>query len=233
MITVTLFGANGRMGREVVEALTKEADIRIAHAVDVQAVAGQHVGDLTLEADLGNSDLSADVWVDVSLGSVAYTHALRAEELGIPILIGATGFSPDQAARLRDLKNAHIVAPNLSIGINLLFDLMPKMRTVLGDKYDVGIQETHHKHKLDAPSGTAKRLMEVLQEVGGPVQCVSLRLGEVVGEHHVVFASEGEEIEVIHRARSRQAFAQGVAPAVRFLSGKTEGEFSMANAIFN
>ncbi len=231
MISVTVFGANGRMGRAVVESLLAEKDIAIAHAVDLPRLAGKWVEDVKLKGDDENVDFSADVWVDVSLGGAAYIHALQAETHGIPILIGATGFSPDQLERLNNLKNAHIIAPNLSVGVNLLFNLAPKVREVLGGAYDVGIYETHHKHKIDAPSGTAKKLMDLLQEVGGPVQCVSLRMGEVVGEHRIRFASEGEELELVHTARSRKAFAQGVAPAVRFLCGKTDGAYTMADVL--
>lgn len=231
MIRVALFGAAGRMGRAVVQALADEQDIELAWAIEAPANTGEHLGSITTVEDTPGNDWDADVWVDVTLAEAAMEHARAAERFGRPILIGATGFSPDQARELEALTNAHIVAPNLSVGVNLLFDLAPKIRRILGDRYDVGVIDTHHKHKVDAPSGTAKKLVEGLNREGPEVQVVSLRVGEVVGEHKIVFAVDGEQIELTHRAESRLAFARGVAPAVRFLAGKTSGSYSMADVL--
>ncbi|MDP8207427.1 MAG: dihydrodipicolinate reductase C-terminal domain-containing protein [Candidatus Electryonea clarkiae] len=231
MVTTTIFGAGGRMGQEILAALETEDDINVAWAVDIFEHDGEKIGSVELTGDIPDKDFSANVWVDVSLADAAIEHAERAERAGIPILIGATGFNEEQTTYLENLKVAHIIAPNLSIGVNLLFDLAPKIRKILSDGYDVAVSETHHRHKIDAPSGTAKRLSELIEEVKGPVQTSSLRLGEVVGEHHVIFASDGEEIELIHRARSRMAFARGVAPAVRFLAGKKSGSYSMTDVL--
>ncbi len=231
MITVTLFGAGGRMGRAVAAALAGESDIALAHAVEAPERAGGEVAGLPLEADDPRGAFEADVWVDVSLAAAACEHALRAEESGTPILIGATGFTARQSERLHRLGCAHLIAPNLSLGVNLLLALLPRIRRVLGTGYDAGIVETHHRHKRDAPSGTAKALAAALEAEGPEVQVRSLRLGEIVGEHCVRFAAEGEEIELVHRAHSRMAFARGVAPAVRFLAGKRSGGFSMADVL--
>ncbi len=233
-IKITLFGAAGRMGRAVIEALDKEDDISIIHAVDIQENSGQKILDFTIEPDSTDTDFGADVWVDVSLTESAYNHSLLAEQNNIPILIGATGFSDEQMKRLQDLNTAHIIAPNLSIGVNLLFELAPEAKKILGNKYDVAVTDIHHRHKKDSPSGTAKKFVDVLSDNDNPgenIQVTSLRVGEVVGEHRILFASAGEEIELVHRARSRLAFAQGVAPAVRFLAGKSTGNYSMAEAL--
>lgn len=231
-ISVSVFGAAGRMGSAVVKALAQEPDIDVRHLIERNETAGVIVEEIQTEMFDTPSRFNADVWVDVSLGSAAFEHALEAEKLRIPILLGATGFSDTQTKRLHQLRNAHIIAPNLSVGVNMLFDIAPKIRKILGGAYDVALIDTHHKHKLDAPSGTAKRLAEGLNAEGEkPVQVVSLRVGEVVGEHKIVFAVDGEEIELIHRAESRMAFARGVAPAVRFLSSKTNGEYSMKDVL--
>jgi len=228
MIRVALFGAAGRMGRAVLSALEREGDIDVVHAIDRSE---NEINGIPIVADDPGDNFESDVWVDVSLPEVAYRHALRAEQLGRPILIGTTGFSEEHTRRLDRLTCAHIIAPNLSVGVNMLFEELPRIRKILGDQYDVGIVDVHHKHKVDAPSGTAKKMRDKLERAGGPVQVVSLRAGEVVGEHRVLFAVDGEQIEIIHRAESRMAFARGVAPAVRHLAGKERGGFTMQDVL--
>jgi 4-hydroxy-tetrahydrodipicolinate reductase len=229
-IRVTIFGAAGRMGRAVLQSLANDDTIVVAHAVDIDDFAGQSIEDCTIEADGDNIGTDTDVWVDVSLADGAVKHAFRAQNQGIPILIGATGFDKRQQASLDSLTNAHIIAPNLSMGMNVLIDLATRAAQALRG-YDIGIIDTHHKHKLDQPSGTAKKLHEHLLTVGAESQTASIRVGEVIGEHRVVYAAEGETFELVHRASSRSAFAQGVAPAVKFLHGKPSGSFTMADVL--
>ena len=231
MIRVALFGAAGRMGTAVLSALEREPDIDVLHAIDKAGAENREVNGIPIVNDDTSETFESDVWVDVSLPDAAYRHALRAEELSRPILIGTTGFTKEQFQRLDKISCAHIIAPNLSVGVNLLFEELPRIRRTLGKDYDIGIVEVHHKHKKDAPSGTAKKMAEQLEREGGPVQVVSLRTGEVVGEHRILFAVEGEQIEIIHRAESRMAFAHGVAPAVRFLHGKRSGGFTMKDVL--
>lgn len=232
MIRVALFGAAGRMGGMVLKALENEPDIDVVHAIESKGSDAGEINGIPLTVDDTSEAFESDVWVDVTLPDSAYRHALRAEELGRPILIGATGFSPEQVKRLEALSCAHIIAPNLSVGINMLLEELPRIRKILGSEYDVSIVDVHHRHKKDAPSGTAKKLAQQLEREGaGPVDIVSLRAGEVIGEHRILFATDGEQIEVTHRAESRMAFARGVAPAVRFLAGKTSGGFSMPDVL--
>ncbi|MCB2210676.1 4-hydroxy-tetrahydrodipicolinate reductase [bacterium] len=229
-IRISLFGAAGRMGSEVLTSLAKEDDIVVAHAVDIDANTGKTIAGCTIEADSPDAGFEADVWVDVTLAEGAVEHALRAQQHGIPIVIGATGFNDDQLATLNSLTNAHLIAPNLSQGMNVLFDLATRAAKALKD-YDIGIHDVHHRHKLDQPSGTAKKIYEMLLAVGAESQTTSQRIGEVVGEHHVIFAAEGETLELVHRATSRSALARGVAPAVRFMKGKTSGAYTMADVL--
>ena len=231
MIRVALFGASGRMGRAVVQALQAEADIELAHAVEAPGREGIDLGGIVTETDQPGTSRDVDLFVDVSIAEGTVAHAKMADKAGIPILIGTTGFTEEQLSELDKLQVAHIIAPNLSIGINMLFEMAPRIRKILGDRYDVGIVDTHHRHKLDAPSGTANKLAAKLNEVGPEVQVVSLRIGEVVGEHRITFAVDGEQIELIHRAESRMALARGVPPAVRFLAGKKSGRYSMADVL--
>ena len=231
MIKVTLFGAAGRMGSMVLKALATEDDIEVVHAVESPEVPERSVSGVGIVHDDPDSPFESDVWVDVSLAEAAHRHALRADRLKRPILIGATGFSEAQRRDLENLETAHLLAPNLSVGISLLLGLLPHIRRTLGHGFDVAVAETHHRHKLDAPSGTARAIATVLEREGGSIQVTSQRIGEIVGEHRVRFAGEGEGIEVIHRAYSRMAFARGVAPAVRFLAGKKGGAYTMADVL--
>ena len=231
MIRVALFGASGRMGRAVVQALSAESDIELVQAIETESHAGIDLGGIVTVSNGPSLVLDADVCVDVSLAEAAMRHAKLAEAAGTPILIGATGFSDEQRKELDTLKVAQINAPNLSVGVNMLFEVAPLIRRILGPAYDVGLVDIHHKHKLDAPSGTAKKLAEGLNREGPEVQVVSLRVGEVVGEHKITFAVDGEQIELTHRAESRMAFARGVAPAVRFLVDKVGGQYSMADVL--
>jgi len=231
MINVTVFGAAGRMGQAVLKSLSAEKDIFIKHAVDVQTLTLPEFPDIIVQEDNQSSDFESDIWIDVSLCDVAFQHAKLAEQKKIPILIGATGFSQDQIKEIDALKIPTIVAPNLSVGINTLFEVTPLIRSILGDKYDVAVFDTHHRHKLDAPSGTAKKFVEKLNEKGPDVQVVSVRAGEVVGEHRILFAVDGEQIEIIHRAESRMAFARGVAPAIRFLAQQEIGIYTMSDVL--
>lgn len=219
------------MGSAVLQSLAAECDIEVIHAIDHPSHEGEVIAGSTLEGDSDERDFTADVWVDVSLASPAMKHAKRAEKLAIPVLIGATGFDDVMKQELATLKNAVIIAPNLSPGINLLFELLPIVAATLGNNYDAAISETHHKHKVDQPSGTAKRMVSLLEDVGTTSQTTSLRVGEIVGEHSIRFVSEGEEICLSHRAFSRQAFASGVAPVVRFLFGKHHGRYTMADVL--
>jgi 4-hydroxy-tetrahydrodipicolinate reductase len=219
------------MGRAVLTALAGEEDIEVAFAVEAAEYAGREVDGVVTVADEDLPSLQADVWVDVSLADAAVRHAEAADELGVPLLVGATGFDDRQQAFLENLSTAHILAPNLSLGINLLAELAPVVRRALGEDYDVAVSETHHRHKLDAPSGTARLLARRLEEEGGQVQTASLRAGEIVGEHEILFAAGGERIRLSHSAESRQAFARGVAPAVRFLAGREDGAYTMADVL--
>jgi 4-hydroxy-tetrahydrodipicolinate reductase len=229
-IQIAVFGAAGRMGSAVLQTLEHDESINVVHAVDIPDRAGQVIAGCTIETDSDVVAADCDVWVDVTLAQGAVEHALRAQKLGTPILIGATGFNAEQQAILESLTNAHIIAPNLSLGMNVLFDLAARAAHALKG-YDIAIVDTHHRHKLDQPSGTAKKIHERLLEVGAESQTASLRVGEVVGEHRVIYAEGGETLELVHRASSRSALAQGVAPAVHFLDGKQSGSFTMADVL--
>ena len=198
---------------------------------------------------------NADVLIDFSAPDALRANLDRAVSAGIPILVGTTGLQPDHHAAIANAAKsiAVIQAPNTSLGINLLRDLVEQATARLGPEWDVEILEMHHRHKVDAPSGTALMLGQsaakgrgaTLQELSrfdrisehpharepGTIGYASLRGGSVAGEHVVILATEGERIELAHRADSRMIFARGALAAARFLADKPAGLYSMRDVI--
>lgn len=176
-------------------------------------------------------DLSeVDVLVDFTL-PVTSLKALRlAERGGCAFVSGTTGLTAEQRDIVRGAASniALVHSPNMAPGVNFFFHAVQGLSRQLGPEYGVEVVEIHHRHKVDAPSGTAKRLVEL---IGRDVPCHSLRLGEVVGEHQVHFAAHGERITLTHQAESREAFAQGALCAIRFIAGKKTGFFDMSQVL--
>jgi 4-hydroxy-tetrahydrodipicolinate reductase len=229
-IRISLFAPEGRMGKAIAKAVA-------------------HDPDFAIDRDHG------DVLVDFSAPDALRESLDRAISANIPILIGTTGLQPQHQALIEEAaaKIGVIYAPNTSLGINLLRDLVEQAATRLGSDWDIEILEMHHRHKVDAPSGTALMLAQsaakgrgsTLQELGrfdrisehpharetGTIGFASLRGGSVAGEHVVILATEGERVELAHRADSRMIFARGALAAVRFLAGKPAGLYSMRDVI--
>jgi 4-hydroxy-tetrahydrodipicolinate reductase len=262
-IKLVVNGAAGRMGREVVGVAAASPDLAIVGGivragsplvgVDVGSQAGVGVLGVPLTSDADSALVGADVAIDVSVPASSVAFAARAAEFGIPTVVATTGLSTEQLAELDRLAEqvAILFAPNLSVGINVLVQLLPAFVRALGSDYDIEIVEAHHRRKKDAPSGTAILLAEAIAaaleqpladlerfgrhgiapRVPGEIGMHSLRMGGNPGEHHVFFASEGEEIEVSHRALSRTTFARGGIRAARFLAGKPPGMYTMQDVL--
>jgi 4-hydroxy-tetrahydrodipicolinate reductase len=229
-IRISLIAPNGRMGKSIATAVAQ--DPRFAIDQD-----------------------HADVLVDFSAPDALRASLDRAIAGGIPILIGTTGLQPDHHAAIAEAAKviAVIQAPNTSLGINLLRDLVEQATARLGPDWDIEILEMHHRHKVDAPSGTALMLGQsaakgrgaTLQELSrfdrisehshareaGSIGYASLRGGSVAGEHVVILATEGERLELGHRADSRMIFARGALAAALFLAGKPAGLYTMRDVI--
>lgn len=237
---VLLIGAAGRMGRAIVAAAAGE-DILLA------AECGR---DGDIEAGIGG----CDVVVDFSAPVVTQAVCAAAAANGKPLVIGTTGHTAEQRQTIERTARAVpiVLAANFSLGVNTLFSLVRRAAELLGDDADVEIIETHHRLKKDAPSGTAKRLAEIVAEVRGldPARAVShgragivgerpreqigmhaIRAGDVVGEHTVLFASAGERLELTHRAASRETFAVGALRAARWLVGRPPALYSMQDVL--
>jgi 4-hydroxy-tetrahydrodipicolinate reductase len=229
-VRISLFAPEGRMGKAIANAVAE--DDRFA-----------------IDQDHG------DVLVDFSAPDGLKASLDRAVSAGIPILVGTTGLKPEHHAAIAEAAKsiAVIHAPNTSLGINLLRDLVEKATARLGPDWDIEILEMHHRHKVDAPSGTALMLCQAaakgrgatVQELSrfdrisehpharepGSIGYASLRGGSVAGEHVVILAADGERIELGHRADSRKIFARGALAAARFLAGRPAGLYTMQDVI--
>ncbi|MBN2311021.1 MAG: 4-hydroxy-tetrahydrodipicolinate reductase, partial [Candidatus Hydrogenedentes bacterium] len=238
---VCVAGACGRMGRRIVELAIGEEGIEIGGAFEVSALAGTELvaghecgrpQKIVVSEDAAAELSNSDVLIDFTVAEACAAHVTLAAQLGKPAVVGTTGLSPAQQAALAAAAEAIPVvhAPNMSVGVNLLFKLTGEIARVLGLDYNVEIVECHHNQKKDSPSGTALRLMERAAEALGldPAQEVvhgreglpgarparqigmhAVRGGDVVGEHTVSFIGQGERIELTHRAHSRDNFARG------------------------
>jgi len=229
-IRISLFAPEGRMGKAIAKAVADDRNFAIDQA-------------------------HADVLIDFSAPDALHASLDRAIAGGIPILVGTTGLQPEHHAAIADAAKtiAVIQAPNTSLGINLLRDLVEQATARLGPEWDIEILEMHHRHKVDAPSGTALMLGQsaakgrgaTLQDLSrfdrigenpharepGTIGYASLRGGSVAGEHVVILATEGERLELGHRADSRMIFARGALAAARFLTGKPAGLYTMRDVI--
>lgn len=262
-LKLVILGAGGRMGQALIRCAARQPDLGLVGAVEAEhyPLLGKDAGIVAGIADIGVALTAdgrkvfhkADVLIDFSFPSATARHATIAAELKKPAVIGTTGLSPAEAEAVRKAA-AHIAivwTPNMSLGVNLLFALCRKAAGALRD-YNVEIIETHHRHKKDAPSGTALRLAEAVAaarslkleetavygrqgQVGErPAEQIGIhavRAGDVVGDHSVLFAAEGERLELTHRASNRDCFATGALCAAEWLVSRPPGLYSMLDVL--
>jgi len=222
-VRVLLIGADGRMGKSVRDLATKDSKIDIVAQCDL--------GD-AIEPAMKNCDVAID-----------FSHAAAIEEIcrsalhhDKPVVIGTTGHSPEQRRMIEHAAQSLpiVFASNFSVGVNVLFWLTRKAAERLGRDFSAEIVETHHKMKKDAPSGTAKTLSEVLkaaQKIESEIPIQSIREGDVVGEHTVIFSGSGERLEITHRAANREIFAGGALRAAKWVMGRPPGLYSMQDVL--
>ena len=219
---VLLIGAGGRMGKAVVAAAAKDSSLTIAK--------GLGRGD-AIEPALDDCEVVIDFSLAESTEGVCRACAAK----GKPLVLGTTGHSAAQKSLIASAaeKIPLVYAANFSVGVNVLFALTRRAAELLGKDFDVEVVELHHRTKKDAPSGTARRLLEILQEErgGNEIPAHSIRAGDIVGEHTVFFAGPGERLELTHRAASRETFAVGALRAARWLIGQPAGLYRMENVL--
>ena len=221
-LRVCLIGSRGRMGQTIAAVAARDPGIVISAEVDY----GDSIGD-GLE--------SCDVAIDFSVADAAQEICRIAVQKRRPLIVGTTGHSPDQKGSIEMAAASLpiVFASNFSVGVNALFWLSGRAAKLLGTTFRAEIVETHHRMKKDAPSGTAKTLAEILRKEQGradiPIQ--SIREGEVVGEHNVIFTGPGERLELIHRAESRETFAGGALTAAKWVINQAPGVYSMQDVL--
>ncbi len=251
------------MGQMLIEAIRTSADCALAGALDIAAspaigqdacaFLGQTSGVL-ITTDIAAGLRDAQVLIDFTRpeGTLAHLQACRA--LGVKMVIGTTGFADTEKALIRDAARdtAIVMAPNMSVGVNVTLKLLQMAARALATGYDIEIIEAHHRHKVDAPSGTALKMGEVIADALGrdlkdcavyaregvtgerdpsSIGFATIRGGDIVGDHTVLFAGIGERIEISHKSSSRATYAQGSLRAARFLAGRTTGLFDMDDVL--
>ena len=256
-------GASGRMGKMLIEAILASEDMELAGALDVAASvaigtdAGLSAGKATgvlITSDLATGLKDAQFLIDFTRPEGTLHHLAYCAEHGIRMVIGTTGFDDAGKARIAELaqKTGVVFAPNMSVGVNVTLKLLEMAARSFSHGYDIEIVEAHHRHKVDAPSGTALKMGEVianaigrdLNEVGvfaregvtgerdpSSIGFATIRGGDIVGDHTVLFAGIGERVEITHKSYSRVTYAHGSLRAVRYLQEKQSGLFDMFDVL--
>lgn len=264
MINVGITGASGRMGRALIEAVNEAEDLAIAATIERPGSesVGQDAGQLAGLGSLGipvRDELTTviadlDVLIDFTRPEVTLGNLAVCREHGIAMVIGTTGFDDNGKATIAEAATEIpiVFAPNMSIGVNLCFKLLDLAARVMGNEVDIEIIEAHHRHKVDAPSGTALRMGEVVANALGrdlkdcavygregqtgererqTIGFETIRAGDIVGEHTVMFADIGERVEITHKASSRMTFARGAARAAGWLMTQPPGQYDMQDVL--
>ena len=224
MIKAAVAGSEGRMGKRIIALAEKDSEIKVVSSFDIGADPEPHIS-------------KCDILIEFTSPKATVDHASTAGRLGKGVVIGTTALTEGEADAIRELSRLIpiVMSPNMSVGVNLLFKLCAEAAKVLPPSYKIEMAEAHHAHKKDAPSGTAKRLAELIaKERDGKTAEIpidSVRQGEIVGDHKVIFDSETERIELLHSAKTRDAFAAGAIAAAKFLKGKKNGLYTMRDVL--
>jgi len=260
---IAIAGASGRMGHMLIEAVNASTDCLLTGALDVAsspaigqnacAFSGRSSG-ILIQSDLYEGLKDSRVLIDFTRPEGTLAHLAVCRELGIKLVIGTTGFSDAQKAEILDAAQdiAIVMAPNMSVGVNVTLKLLEMAAKALSIGYDIEIIEAHHRHKVDAPSGTALKMGEVIAGALGrdlkdcavyaregvtgerdpsSIGFATIRGGDIVGDHTVLFAGIGERIEISHKSSSRATYAQGSLRAARFLESQATGLFDMFDVL--
>jgi 4-hydroxy-tetrahydrodipicolinate reductase len=262
-LRVAVAGASGRMGRMLIEAVLAAPDLKLAGALDIAgspalgqdagAFAGQATG-VAITSDLRAGLADAQVLVDFTRPEGTMTHLAACRDMGVKLVVGTTGLSDEQKAQvaLAAQRTAIVMAPNMGVGVNVLIKLLALAGKALDEGWDVEVIEAHHRHKVDAPSGTALALGEAvaaargtsLKEAAvyarqghtgerkrGSIGFATIRGGDIFGDHTVLFAGDGERVEITHKSSGRAGWAQGALRAARFLATRERGLYGMDHVL--
>jgi len=262
MLNIVIAGSSGRMGHTLLEAVLNDPELHLEAALDSAdcAALGHDAGEpfgrssgvkITSDTSVLNS---GNVLIDFTRPEASMEYLVACRQHGCKLVLGTTGFSAAQKLLIAEAAKdiAIVFAPNMSVGVNLLINLVQSAAKVLSEGYDIEIIEAHHRHKVDAPSGTALRLGEAAASALGrdltdcavfgregitgerdasTIGFATVRGGDVVGDHTVLFAGTGERVELTHKASSRATFAMGALRAAKFLAGKKNGLYDMQDVL--
>lgn len=264
MLKIAVTGAGGRMGRTLIEACKLADNCQLTAAferldstlngTDSGELAGIGNNGVKIITDIDSAVDDFDIMIDFTSIDSSLDHIETCKQHGKKIIIGTTGFSADQKNIIEEASKeiAIVFAPNMSVGVNLCLQLLQMAAKVMGDDADIEVIEAHHRHKVDAPSGTALRMGEVIAETLGrnldecavygreghtgardskTIGFETIRAGDIVGDHTVMFATDGERVEITHKASSRMTFAKGAIRAAKFLKDKEKGLFDMQDVL--
>ncbi|BDX20906.1 4-hydroxy-tetrahydrodipicolinate reductase [Polynucleobacter sp. TUM22923] len=263
MMKIAIAGATGRMGKMLIEAVLNGSDTELVGALEHDACpqlgedAGAFLGKKTgvvITSDIAKALGDAQFLIDFTRPEATMAYLEVAQKTGSKIIIGTTGLSPEQidALKIASKNLAIVFSPNMSVGVNATFKLLEIAAKMLNEGYDIEIVEAHHRHKVDAPSGTALKMGEVIAQAlgeklddvavyareghtgerkSGSIGFATIRGGDIVGDHTVLFAGEGERIEISHKSSSRQSYAQGSLRAMRFLQSQNSGLYDMQDVL--
>lgn len=262
-VNVAIAGASGRMGRMLIEAVMAAPDCRLAAALDIDGCpflgrdAGEFAGKtlgVAIATDIDAAFAQSDCLIDFTRPSGTLHHLERAVAAGRGMVIGTTGFDEaGKAAIVEAAKHIPVVfAPNMAVGVNAVFKVLDLAARILNEGYDIEILEAHHRYKVDAPSGTALRMGEVVAAALGrdlgetavygregvtgerpatQIGFATVRGGDIVGDHTVMFAGLGERVEITHKGSSRMPYALGALRAARFIQGRRAGLYDMQDVL--
>lgn len=235
-IKVVLCGAAGRMGHAVIDCFQAAQDVEVRYGIESEdsSEVGSSLKGVPIVSDLSSAMEDADCLVDFSSPASTDSVVKMSAERGKPLVIGTTNLSRETIHLIENVAEriGIVLSPNMSPAMNVLFRIVPDVASALDEGFDVSIVETHHRWKKDSPSGTARKLAEILKDaVSKDPQVRSLRIGEVIGEHELTFAGEGETLKISHRAQSRRAFASGALLAVRFVVKAGPGLYDMFDVL--
>lgn len=262
-LNIAIAGSSGRMGRVLLESVAQAPDMRLGAALEragspfLGKDAGESSGapcGVLISEDAAAALKGCHALIDFTRPEATLNHLRICRELGVDIVIGTTGFTPEQKALIADAARdiGVVFAPNMSVGVNLCLKLLDMAARVLDEGYDIEVIEAHHRHKVDAPSGTALRMGEVVAGALGrdlsecavygregvtgerspsTIGFATVRGGDIVGDHTVLFAGTGERIEITHKASSRATFALGALRAARFLAQRGKGLYDMQDVL--
>jgi 4-hydroxy-tetrahydrodipicolinate reductase len=244
MINICVAGSCGKMGRKITSLVLKDPELKLVSLLErhdapevgktFADITASGEGDVIVTGDIKAAVSAADCFIDFTLPEPTLEHIAQCVKASVAMVIGTTGFTARQELAIKEASGRIpiVFSPNMAIGVNLVFKMVYEASKILGKDFSVSIDETHHIHKKDSPSGTAKKIAFYVEEASGRTPAIeAFRKGEVVGDHGIVFDGEYERIEIRHSAKDRGIFAAGAIRAAKFLKEKPAGLYGMSDVL--